>query len=102
MHYHLTRRDLLNHVVGQYYFSLADAQKISGYLESSGQISFSGAMFLVNNPSAQDAKLIEGLALGTLGRAPGGSNSYYRIKAYLDDTLRFAQTYPANRGLTSV
>lgn len=101
MHFHLARRDLLNHLNRQYYYSAEDALKICDYLESSGQISFNGGMFLINSPTAQDAKNIETLGRGALGQAPGGSTSYYSVKAYLDLLLRQSMQYTAKRGLTT-
>lgn len=101
MHFHLTRGQLLNEIVARYQFSLADAQRVFDFLENSGKVTFAGAMFLVNEPYSQDAVGILELARASLGHAAGGAVSFYKVKEFLEISLRQAQQYGAKRSTTA-
>ena len=55
-------------------------------------------MFTIRNPTSQDSLAIQGLALSTLGRGSGGAIGHYKIKEYLELTLREAAKRPVKRG----
>lgn len=101
MHFHLARRSMLNHISSQYYFSFEEASSITDYLESIGMISFNAGMYMVNSPTQQDGKNLETLGRGASGQAPGGSTSFYSVKAFLELTLRQSKQYVKARGLTT-
>jgi hypothetical protein len=101
MHFHLTRRDVLNEIKQRFGYNAEQANSIAGFLEDSGQIEFSGAMFLIKNPTDQDALQIMQLAHAAQGKGAGGAVSQYKTKEYLDFLLRESGRYGKKRGLSS-
>lgn len=101
MHFHLTRRDVLNEIRQRFGYSEEQARSISDFLEAKGEIEFSGAMFLIKNPTDQDALQIVQLAHAAQGKGAGGAVSQYKTKEYLDFLLRESAKYPKSRGVTS-
>lgn len=93
MHFHIDRRTLEDSIREDYEFKAQEAKRIADYMEASGDITFSGPMFTLRDPTSQDVKGIISLARGILGTGRGGIDSLYKVKEYLSFKLRQSAAY---------